>query len=719
MSECSQDSMVLVIDDDATVRLLARRFLQQAGFAVSEAADGLEGLVAFQQNRPGFILLDVDMPQMDGYTVCARIRSSGAGADVPILMITGLDDLDSINRAYEASATDFATKPINWPLLVHRVRYMLRASRAFNRLKESEARLANAQRIAQLGDWDWDLESGRMSWSEETFRIFGLSPEEFDGTFESLLARIHPADRASVREAIEICRKERTPLSVEHRVVDSGFPPRTVQEQGSFVIDEEGRAVRFIGTAQDITQRKQAEAQIRRLAYYDNLTGLPNREFFKELLGQAIDIAQRHNRLVATLFLDLDNFKRINDTLGHSAGDQLLEAVAERLRGSVRGSDAVARDGAPAVQRNVARLGGDEFTVLLSELDRAEDAGRVAQRILTNLLQPLTLAGQEVVVTPSIGIAVYPHDGEQVESLLKNADTAMYHAKSAGKNTFQFYSDLMNARSLHQLKMETKLRKALDQNELLLHYQPLVDIQGGRIVASEALLRWVSPDLGMIPPAQFIPIAEESGLIIPIGDWVMRGACAQNKAWQSAGLPLMRVSVNLSSLQFKMGNLVASVRRALDDSGLDPQYLELEITESIMMGNAEDNIRTLHNLKDIGLSFAVDDFGTGYSSLSYLKRLPIDTVKIDRSFIKDIFVSEDDAAITSAIIALGHSLNMNVIAEGVETVEQLDFLRREGCDQIQGFLYSKAVPPAEFASLMLTGAQNAGLIPSASTPKPQ
>ena len=702
MSEREQ-SLVLVVDDDPTVRLLARGFLEKAGFDVAEAANGLQSMVAFEERRPDIILLDVDMPEMDGFTACQHMRARPGGEDVPILMITGLDDLDSVNRAYQAGATDFATKPINWPLLAHRVRYVLRASHAFRRLKESEARLANAQHIARLGDWDWDLTTGRVRWSEETHRLFGATVSGLGGTYAEFLAHVHMDDRAAVQEAIDACLKEQTPLDVEHRVNGFDAKQRVVHLRGTVVPDAQGRAVRVTGTAQDVTERKQAEAEIRRLAYYDSLTGLPNREFFKELLGQALEIARRHERQVAILFLDLDNFKRVNDTLGHSAGDLLLKAVADRLQKSLRGSDAFGRNGSESADRSVARLGGDEFIVLLSELERVEDAARVARRLLSAVPRPVTLEGQEIIVTPSIGIAVYPYDGETVESLLKNADTAMYFAKKAGKSVFQFYSESMNSRSLHRLNVETKLHKALEQDELLLHYQPLVEIRSGRMVGCEALLRWLSPELGMVSPGDFIPVAEESGQIIPMGDWVLRAACARNKAWQEQGLPPVRVSVNLSSLQFQMGNLADSVQRVLNETGLDPRYLELEITETIMVRNVEQNIRTLHKLKDIGLSFAVDDFGTGYSSLSYLKRLPIDTVKIDRAFVKDILQSEDDTAITSAIIALAHSLNLKVVAEGVETERQLEFLLREGCDQMQGFLYSRPVPAEDLAGLLAKG----------------
>jgi len=447
-------------------------------------------------------------------------------------------------------------------------------------------------------------------------------------------------------------------------------------------------------------EKKRAEAQILHVAYYDNLTNLPNRVLFQDRLKQAIVQAERYSRRAAMLFLDLDNFKRINDTLGHRVGDMLLKAVADRLQETVRDTDSVARRQEDILSATVARQGGDEFTVLLTEVKEPRDAARVAQRFLDTLSRPFMLDGHEVFITASIGIAIYEIDGKDMDSLLKNADAAMYHAKEQGKNNYQFYKQSMNATALDKLEFENDLRRALERKELLLYYQPQIDVRTGTIVGMEALIRWQHPDRGIVSPADFIPLAEETGLIITIGAWVLQTACAQNKAWQAAGFAPIPVSVNLSSRQFRQQDLVQAITEAVDTSGLEPRYLVLEITESVIMQEQEASSAMLRQLTTKGLRLAMDDFGTGYSSLGNLKRFPIDAIKIDRSFVMDITTDPDDAAITKAIIAMGHNLNLKVIAEGVETEEQLAFLYQQGCQMIQGFLVSRPVPMEEAAKLL-------------------
>jgi len=461
----------------------------------------------------------------------------------------------------------------------------------------------------------------------------------------------------------------------------------------------EGRMLR-ITAIRDITERKEAEEQIRYLAYYDSLTGLPNRTFYKELVSRSLLLARRHHWTIAILFIDLDYFKRINDTLGHDIGDQLLRTVGDLVKTCIRKSDFIARSEQDELENVVARLGGDEFIVLLNEIVHSQDASRVARRILKELARPFNLAGHEVFVTASIGIALYPLDGNDAESLLKNADVAMYHAKNQGRNHYQFYTQSMNATSLQRLDLENDLRKALDRDEFLLYYQPTVNVQTGAIIGAEALVRWKHPEKGMISPVEFISLAEETGLIVPIGEWVLRAACIQNKAWQDADNKLMRMSVNLSSRQFDQDGLIEIVSKALHDSVLDPRYLELEITESTIMKNPEKAATTLQKLKDMGICLSIDDFGTGYSSLGNLRRFPLDTLKIDRSFIMNITTGSDDAAITTAIIAMAHSLKLRVIAEGVETKEQQTFLRDLGCHEMQGFLFSQPLEANDFFELL-------------------
>ena len=428
--------------------------------------------------------------------------------------------------------------------------------------------------------------------------------------------------------------------------------------------------------------------RIEYLAYHDGLTGLPNRSMFSKLLAQSISESRRYDRHLAVAFLDLDRFKQINDTLGHEAGDQLLKEVAARLRTCVRDSD------------TVARLGGDEFVLLLPALDDGKYAATVAQKILAVIAGPFTLIGHEFRITTSIGISTYPQDGLDEQTLTKNADIAMYQAKAEGKNNFQFYSERLNANSLERLTLESSLRHALERGEFRLHYQAKRDIVSGRITGMEALLRWQHPDLGTVAPMQFIPIAEETGLIVPIGKWVLRTACLQNVAWQNQGLPRLSIAVNLTARQFADERLLADVAGILTATGMDPHLLELEITESMLIHNVEDTRRILTGLKAIGIRIAIDDFGTGYTSLATLQRFPLDTIKIDRSLIRDIAGSAEDTGLADAIIAMGKSLSLTVVAQGVETKDQAEFLRTHACDELQGFYFKRPLPADQFTRLL-------------------
>jgi diguanylate cyclase (GGDEF)-like protein len=424
------------------------------------------------------------------------------------------------------------------------------------------------------------------------------------------------------------------------------------------------------------------------LAYHDGLTGLPNRSLFSKSLSQSINEAQRYKRRLAVAFLDLDRFKQINDTLGHEAGDQLLKAVANRLKECVRDSD------------TVARLGGDEFVVLLPELEDERHAAVVALKILAATARPFTLMGQEFRVTASIGISTFPQDGLDEQTLTKNADIAMYQAKAEGKNNFQFYSEKLNANSLERLTLESSLRHALERNEFTLDYQAKRDIASGRITGMEALLRWQHPDLGTVAPMRFIPIAEETGLIVAIGRWVLRTVCLQNIAWQRQGLPALSIAVNMTTRQFLDEQLLADVALVLEETGLPPHLLEIELNESLLIHNVENTLRILTGLKALGIRIAVDDFGTGYSSLAMLQRFPLDTIKIDRSLMRDCVGTVDDTGLADAIIAMGKSLSLTVVAQGVETKEQAEHLRLHACDELQGFYFKRPLPVAEFTQLL-------------------
>ncbi|MFZ3056872.1 MAG: EAL domain-containing protein [Smithella sp.] len=466
----------------------------------------------------------------------------------------------------------------------------------------------------------------------------------------------------------------------------------------SFVGDKNKKTVGILGVSRDITERKHAEERIQYLATHDVLTGLPNRMMFSQLLNQAIESSRRHERQFAILFIDLDRFKIINDAMGHDAGDELLTEMAKRFRQSLRAVDVVGRP----KERNdvVGRLGGDEFIILIEEISELSQVAVLAQRVLSTAMKPIVILGEECRVTASIGISVYPGDGEDEQTLMKKADMAMYFAKEEGKNNFQFYSQNTQSQAFERLSIETNLRKALECNELYLEYQAKLDFKTGVITGAEALLRWKNPLLGLVTPTQFIPVAEETGMIVSIGRWVMKTVCAQNVAWQSQCLPPVRVAVNLSLRQLMDDKLLEDIKAALDDSGMAPNLLELEITESMVMYKPERFIEVLTKIKNMGVRLALDGFGTGYSSLAQIKQFPIDTLKVDRSFIRNLSQNSEHKAIIEAIIAVGKTLSLNVVAEGVETMAQDEFLREHVCDEMQGFYFSKPVAPEQFADLL-------------------
>lgn len=575
-----QNNHILIIDDDPVIRLLTTQALRSHGFQATAAKNGEQGLESFNEQGADAVLLDVMMPEgIDGFEVCSQLRNMPKGRHTPVLMMTGLDDLESVNRAFESGATDFITKPINFALLGHRIRYMLRAANTTSRLMESERRL-------------------------------------------------------------------------------------------------------------------------HRMAYFDSLTELPNRLFFREHLQFMIALAQRQKQKLGVLFLDLDGFKRINDTLGHHLGDKVLQETGSRLRKSLRASDVMIRTGSTEDGASLARLGGDEFTVLLSRISRNEDAATVAERIRNNLSEIFAFGDHELYTTTSIGIAIYPEDGETAEELLKNADMAMYYAKRNGGNKFQYFSNKMTEAALRRLKLEGHLRKSIERNELSLNYQPLFDIEINRFCGVEALLRWNSQELGQISPAEFIPLAEETGLILSIGEWVLIEACRQAKDWINEGIPFGRMAVNISGMQLLNKNFAQVVSQVLSETTLKPHFLELELTETALISDENSVMDQLVALKKIGIQLAIDDFGMGYSSLSRLKLFPIDRLKIDQSFIVDIEDASENGAIATAVIAMAVSMGMKVIAEGVETDKQLAFLKSKGCNEAQGYFLSRPLPPVQAESFL-------------------
>ncbi len=693
--------LILIADDDPALRLLMRAALEKAGYAVAEAAGGAEMLESFARLQPEAVLLDVVMPEMDGFEACRRLRRLPGGKHAPVLIVTGLEDTEAIHRAFEADATDFVTKPLNWVMLGHRVRYMLRTAQLFRELQVSQERLSRAQLLARLGDWEADPRTGRVHLSGEACRLVGLEEQAADISWESLVACAVEGDRPELSRALEQAQAVGGPFQVFFRI-DTAEGERILCQRGEPGESPRGEPL-LTGTLQDLTELKRAQDRVEFLAFHDNLTGLANRLLFQDRLEQALAMAQRFGRSGALIFLNIDRFKRVNDTLGHPAGDRLLQEVARRLRTYLRRADQITRGQGRDPASSLSRMGGDEFSILLTELRQPEDAAQVAQRLIELIGRPFTMEGQEVFLTASIGISLFPGDGEDPQTLIHKADMAMRHAKARGRNNYQFFKESMTASVMQRLSLEGELRRALERDELTLFFQPLLQTGTGRLVGGEALVRWRHPQRGLVPPGEFIPLAEESGLIIPLGEWVLRRACRQNALWQQAGFGGIRVSVNLSAQQFVQGGLIGLVREALSESGLDPGFLELEITESILLHNKGEAARTLAELKQMGVRVAIDDFGTGYSSLAYLQALPIDTLKIDRSFVAELGAETKRSAIVRAIVALGRSLDLRLIAEGVETSEQLDRLREMSCDEVQGFLFSPPVEPQVFEEYLRRG----------------
>ena len=694
---------LLIVDDDMLLRGMAAKTLRHAGFEVSDTASGEDALALFAQHAHDLVMLDVMMPGLDGFQVCERIRALPRGARVPILILTGLKDTESIELAYRHGATDFITKPINWTLLSHRVRYALRASRATEAMRHSRESLARAQSLVGMGNWT-SFPDGRAECSAELFRLYAAPPDEaLRGLSSTFTRRVVADDRERVTATRSRMAREGTPYQIEFRITRFDGEVRTVFEQAAPLLDELGRLIGFEGITQDITERVQAQERIRQLAHYDDTTGLPNRQFFGELAGPALDRAARNGTGCAVLHIDLDRFKGVNDAFGRSRGDEVLKTVAQRLRTLIRASDLAAAGQAATDHGVLARVGGNAFTVLIVDLAGQQQAALVAQRLLDAIAQPIGVESQSLVLTASIGIAFYPSDADDLAGLSRCAEQAVHAAKNVGRGQHRFFDEQMNAHAASRLLLEADLRRGIADGELRLHFQPKVDAASGAIVGAEALVRWQQRERGLVPPNDFIPLAEETGLILPLTDWVLESACRSLREWSDAGLPSIPMSVNLAASSLTGMALVGKLDTLMQRFGLTPASLTLEMTETMLMRDVESGIALLKALRAKGYGLSLDDFGTGYSSLSYLKRFAIDELKIDRAFVIDAARGGRDTALAAAIIALGRELGMQVVAEGVETAEQSAFLLHRGCNVQQGYLYSRPVPAAAFEQLLRSG----------------
>ncbi len=686
---------LLVVDDDSLNRDLMMRRLSRRGFNVSSAVGGEAALQWIKENQVDLVLLDIEMPETSGLDVLSAIRRDYTPAQLPVIMVTGKISSDDMVQALNIGANDYITKPIDFPVVLARIQTQLSRKHAEEALRESEERYALAALGANDGLWDWDLIKSKIYFSPRWKSMLGWEEHEIGEDPDEWFQRIHPDDVDRVRADIAGHLKELTPhYEDEYRMLHRNGNYLWMLGRGLAVRTNGGKAYRMAGSQTDITRGK----------VVDILTGLPNRVLFMDRLSRSFERARRgRGKAFALIFLDLDSFKLINDSFGHLMGDQLLVAIAGRLEATVRATDTVARFGR---NHTIARIGGDEFTILLEDTTNAVDVTRIAERIAKELGEPFAIGSQEVFPTASIGIALYNPNYQSPEEILRDADTAMYSAKALGKGRYEIFDANMRANTIARLQLETELRRGIERKEFEVYYQALVSLETGRIWGFEALVRWKHSTRGLVSPNEFIPVAEETGLIVPLGQWVLKTSCQQARIWQArfeSGPPLL-ISVNLSARHFLQPDLVQQCREVLDETQLSHSSLNLEVTESAMMPDPESAIDLMGQLKSLGIKLALDDFGTGYSSLSYLHRFPLDSLKIDRSFVSHMM--EDDE-IVRAIITLGRNLGLKVIAEGVETIDQIKKLKDLGCEYAQGYYFSVPVNAQEATDLLT--AQNSRL----------
>ncbi|WP_332855943.1 EAL domain-containing protein [Duganella sp. S19_KUP01_CR8] len=690
---------ILIVDDEAQNRRLLAVLLRPEGYQTESVASGEEALNSVAHSAPDLILLDIMMPGIDGYQVASILKANPATANIPIIMISAHGERGARLAGLEAGAEEFLTKPVDRTELWLRVRNLLRL-KAFGDLQEHSfvleqqvaARTADLQRFRTAMDATADAimlvsrDSLRfVEVNATSCRMLGYTRAEMLALGPVALGAVTRDELTHVYDTV-ISGQASTQLSETALHCKDGT---LIQVEVSRQAMPSGSDWIIVSVVRDITERKQAQQRLQHQANHDALTGLPNRTFFYETLRKTIALASHQGWKVAVMFIDLDHFKNVNDTLGHAIGDELLIQFSNRLMTCVRMRD------------TIGRLGGDEFGLILVMEQGHQGAAQVATKIRDALHPPFNLQGYEVIMTASIGITIHPDDGDDPDALIKYADTAMYQAKHAGRNTYRFFTAQMNVDVLQRQDLESALRKAIERDEFELHYQPKISLTTGAVVGLEALLRWARPGHGLVAPGLFIPVLEESGLIVRVGGWVIATACRQIKEWQLGEVGPVQVSVNVAARQFVEGDLEADIARALADNELPAGLLELELTETSLMLNTERTIVCLRNLRERGVKVSIDDFGTGYSSLAYLRRFPIDKLKIDIAFIRDVTSSPDDAAIVLAIITMAHSLNLMVIAEGVETPAQQAYLLRHQCDQIQGYLISRPLPAAQITQLMV------------------
>lgn len=684
----SEQKKILVVDDDLVTRKTLVKILKNSGYTMIQADNGSIAIDMFNEHTPDLVLMDVIMPIMDGYEACKRLRTIADYQNLPILMLTGLSDIESVDKAFDAGATDFITKPINWSLLEQRVRYAIRATEMHKTLQSHQAKLTQAQRIAKLGYWEMDIDSDDIRCSIELLDLLKLAKTYEHQPLDKFLKLIHPDDIDIFKQTFSQAINNALPFQIEHRLIRHDGVEMYVQQQTEIISDANGKAASIIGTLQDISELKSTEELVTHQRYFDSLTDLPNRKHFIERAKKIIELPEHSEELIATCLVSIDKLKNINETLGHDVADEIILAYTQRLKTISIGNI------------SLSRYHDDTFGLFVTGLKGFNHVNELLQQIMSINNKPVWLEENELHIQTSIGLSLYPLDNDDFDTILKGAQNALNRAREKGGNQSVFYSEKMNLEAHNRLEMERDMRKGLEQGEFITYYQPQVNTKTGMVCGMEALVRWQHPIKGLVSPFFFIPVAEDTGLIKQLGAIVLKDSCIQTKKWHDEGLGDLRVGVNLSAVQISDAGFYDEVISILEESQLLPSLLDLEITESMVVHDIDNVISVLNKFQEKGISISMDDFGTGYSALSLMQQLPIDILKIDRSFIKDIGFG-DNGAIAGAIIAMSHSLGLSVIAEGVETEDQRDFVSNYSCDEIQGFYYSQPLPADEFEAFVI------------------
>jgi len=677
---------ILIIDDDPITLKMVSKVLRDAGYEVSEANNGQSGLTAFQHQPVDIVLLDVMMPVMNGYETCKALRNYSDDESLQILMLTGLDDVESVNKAFEAGASDFITKPLNFPLLAQRVRYAQRSRCMLHELKENQERLENAQKIAKLGYWQCNLTDKGISISKQVANILDTTTDSIS-SMSDFLSYVHKDDVEYVKKALQSAISNAEPFTLQHRVVFADWSEKFIEQQGEVKTNSENQAVLIVGTMQDITDRHRAEELIHFQKFYDSLTHFPNRRMFDRHIKHALSEAQLNDSIMSLMLFSIDKSEQIVESFGHTGFDMVILNIANILKALL------------SENLSIYRFDENSFAIIQKDLASTDEGIENANRIRSYVAEPIVISGREIIPTASIGLSYYPYHASKDKDIIRMANLALNESRKQS-DTVTNYSSTMTSNSLEQLTMEKSIREAIRKNEFIVHYQPQINVNTGMIAGMEALVRWQHPEHGILSPLQFIPIAEKSGLIIPIGEQVFTQACHTAKTINEQFNLNLRVGINLSTKQLADPDLNLIITEIIAKTGVTPQLVEIEITESAVIDDMDKAISILNNLRDKGFKIAMDDFGTGYSSLSMLQHLPLDTLKIDRAFIKDINDNGENSELARAIIAMAKSLNMHIIAEGAEEQSHYNFLKQQQADEIQGYYFSKPLSEQDFISFV-------------------